>query len=126
MGTEADEEEDTPRPVALLTTDFPMQNVAMYLGINLLAMNGLKVRWVKKWILRYELGQGQHFRTCVAGVRGGRWWWWLVAVVVVELLRFDVWLAFFVVVLPPPTCALSIPLSCGIQMVVCLFPGSQG
>uniref|UniRef100_A0A7S4CVP1 20S-pre-rRNA D-site endonuclease NOB1 n=1 Tax=Eutreptiella gymnastica TaxID=73025 RepID=A0A7S4CVP1_9EUGL len=52
MGTEADEEEDTPRPVALLTTDFPMQNVAMYLGINLLAMNGLKVRWVKKWILR--------------------------------------------------------------------------
>jgi len=40
------------RPVALLTTDFPMQNVAMFLGIHLLAKDGRTIAYLKHWILR--------------------------------------------------------------------------
>eukprot|EP00668_Euglena_longa_P043017 GGOE01056982.1.p1 GENE.GGOE01056982.1~~GGOE01056982.1.p1 ORF type:complete len:492 (+),score=149.10 GGOE01056982.1:73-1548(+) len=40
------------RPVALLTTDFPMQNVGMHLGIHLVAINGMAIAYLKQWILR--------------------------------------------------------------------------
>ena len=44
------------RPVALFTTDFPMQNVAMHLGLHLLAADGRAIRFLKKWILRCAPG----------------------------------------------------------------------
>ena len=62
--TDADELEDRaalgPSPVCLVTADFAMQNVALQMGLRLVAPGGLQIRRLSRWALRC----GACFKVC--------------------------------------------------------------
>ncbi|CAG8850133.1 27810_t:CDS:2, partial [Racocetra persica] len=45
-------DEDVNIKVACITTDYSMQNVLLQMGLNLVSVEGARIKKVKSWVLR--------------------------------------------------------------------------